>query len=170
MLTTEDLILQTAEFDDWQDMYRNLWRHENSAKYMLWMPTKTEEQARERMRRSIEFQKKGNLAWFVYEQKSGQAIGFAGMCEIAEHVYEDTGIAIGPDFVGRGYGKQILMALVHLCFEELGAEKFVCSCRTGNEASRKLQLSCGFQYTHSEDRVDPRNGQEYVLEFYELCK
>ena len=106
--------------------------------------------------------------YFVYEKKSGQAIGFAGMMEIAPNVYEDTGIAIGPAFVRKGYGRQILMALVNLAFEELGATKFVASCRSQNDASRQLQLACGFVYSHSEDRTDPRNGEPYVLEFYEL--
>ena len=84
------------------------------------------------------------------------------------HTVEDTGIAIGPAFVRKGYGRQILMALVNLAFEELGATKFVASCRSQNDASRQLQLACGFVYSHSEDRTDPRNGAPYVLEFYEL--
>lgn len=39
------------------------------------------------------------------------------MKEIDEGIYEDSRIAIGTKFVGRGYGKQILMALVDYCFE-----------------------------------------------------
>lgn len=167
-LETKDLIMKAAEFEDWKEIYTNLWCHEESAKYMLWQPTKTEEDAQERMRRTIAFQKKCNSAWFVYEKQSGQAIGFAGMTEIEEGVWEDTGVAVGPAFVGKGYGKQILTALVRHCFETRKAKKVVCSCRSGNVPSRKLQLSCGFRYTHSESRVDNRNGEAYTLEFYEL--
>ena len=29
-------------------------------------------------------------AYTIYEKKSGQAIGFAGMTEVEPHVYEDT--------------------------------------------------------------------------------
>ena len=168
MLYTKDLILDKAKFDDWYDMYINLWSHDISAKYMLWNTTKSEEDAIVRINKTIEHQKRNPYAYNVYEKKSGKAIGFAGMIKIAENVYEDTGIAIGPSFVGKGYGKQILMALVHQAFEELGAEKFVASCRSQNIASRQLQLSCGFKYAYSESRVDPRNGNTYVLEFYEL--
>lgn len=50
----------------------------------------------------------------MYEKSSGQAIGFAGMEEMEPGVYEDMGIALGPDFVGRGYGKQIVNAMVDL--------------------------------------------------------
>lgn len=168
MLETKDLILKQAEFEDWKSIYENLWRHEESAKYMLWIPTKSEEDAQIRMEKTIAYQQTHPYAYLVYEKKSGKAIGFAGMTKIAEKVYEDTGIAIGPAYVRKGYGKQILMALVHQAFEELGAEKFVASCRSQNDASRQLQLSCNFTYSHSENRVDPRNGNDYVLEFYEL--
>ncbi len=36
-----------------------------------------------------------------------EAIGWASMREANPYVYENMGIAIGPDFVGKGYGKQI---------------------------------------------------------------
>lgn len=170
MRETKDLILKIAEPDDWCDMYENLWHHEESARYMLWKPAHSEEEAKERMIKNIKYQKKNPLAYFVYEKKSGEPIGFAGMEEIEENVYEDTGIAIGPAFIRKGYGRQILMELVNQAFKELGAEKFVASCRSQNDASRQLQLSCGFIYSHSEKRQDPRTGESYELEFYELHK
>ena len=34
-LETKDLILKKAEFEDWKTIYYNLWRHKESAKYML---------------------------------------------------------------------------------------------------------------------------------------
>lgn len=119
------------------------------------------------MQATMEYQKE-HLAYTVYENKSGQAIGFAGMEEIDERVYEDTGIAIGPAYTGKGYGKQILRALVQESFQELGAVKFIGSCRSANMVSKRMFLSCGFRYTHSEERVDKRNGEKYILEFFEL--
>ena len=168
MRETKDLILKKAKQDDWRDIYENLWQHDVSAKYMLWSPTRSEAEAQIRIQKTMEHQKRNPYTYLVYEKKSGQAIGFAGMTKIDENVYEDTGIAIGPSFVRKGYGKQVLMELVHLAFDELGAVKFVTSCRSQNIASKKLQLSCGFTYSHSESRVDPRDGAAYEIEFYEL--
>lgn len=165
MLETKDLIIKKGEFSDWKDMYYNLWRHSESARYMLWNVTTSEEAAKARMERTIAFEESHEYEWLVYEKASNQAIGFAGMIEIEENVYEDTGIAIGPEFVRRGYGKQILNALTDYARDELGATKFVVSCRTKNIASHNLQMSCGFQFSHYEGRVDPRNGEEYTLEF-----
>jgi Acetyltransferases, including N-acetylases of ribosomal proteins len=166
-LETKNLILSKASMNDVYDMYHNIWLQEETAKFMLWVPAKNIEEARDRMIKTIEYQK-DRIAYLVYEKQSGQAIGFAGMTELEEKVYEDSGIAIGTKYVGCGYGKQILMALVDYCFEDLGADKIVCSCRSNNIASKKMQLSCGFQYSHSIDRIDKRDGLGYVLDFYEL--
>lgn len=168
-LETKDLILKKAAMEDANDMYSNIWSEEESSRYMLWTPTKSMEEAVDRMSKTIEFQK-DRIAYCVYEKQSGQAIGFAGMKEIDDRVYEDSGIAIGTKFVGRGYGKQILMALVDYCFEELVAIRIVCSCRAENIASKKMQLSCGFQYSHSQAMIDKRNGLDYTLDFYELAR
>lgn len=163
-LETKDLIIKKGEQKDWRDMYNNLWRHSESAKYMLWKVTTSEEDAKARMERTIAFEATQPFTWLVYEKKSGKAIGFAGMTEIEPNVYEDMGIAIGPAFTGKGYGKQILNALTDFARDVLGAKKFVASCRTKNIASHNLQMSCGFTYSHSEEKVDPRNGEVYTVE------
>lgn len=170
MIETRDLILRKAEFDDWQDMYKNVWSREETARYMLWVVTRSEDDAKERMERTIAYQQNNPTAYIVCERAGGKAIGFAGMKEVAPGVYEDCGVALGPEYVGRGYGKQILSAMVDTAFNALDAEKFICSCRAENEASRRLQLSCGFTFSRTEDRVDPRNDAPYILEFYEVEK
>lgn len=167
MIETKDLVLRKALFEDWTDIYRNVWSCEETARYMLWKVTDSEKEAKERMFRTIKFQSENN-AWIVCEKQCGQAIGWAGMLPVSDGVYEDCGIAVGPEFVGKGYGKQVLNALVDYAFETLGAKTFVASCRSQNAASRGMILSCGFIFTHSENRVDPRNGSPYVLEFYRL--
>lgn len=171
MIETQSLILKKGRLEDWKDMYINLWRHKESARDMLWKPIYSEEEAVRRMKKNLMFMEEHEPSWFVYEKKSRKAIGFAGMEKISENVYEDTGIAIGPDYTGRGYGKEILLALVQEAVKKYGAEKFIGSCRRTNVASRKLQLSCGFTYIYSKEKVDLRDGQLYILDFYELnCK
>ena len=164
MIETKDLILKKGKQEDWRDMYYNLWRHSESARYMMWNVTTSEEEAKDRMARTVVFESTHEYTWLVYEKKSSQAIGFAGMEEIEPGIYEEAGIAIGPAFVGKGYGKQILNALVDFAREKLGAKRFQACCRVENMASHNLQMSCGFRYSHSEEKVDPRNGERYVLE------
>ena len=134
---------------------------------MLWEVTRSEKDALERLKKTMVFQKYNKYAFFIYEKSSGKAIGFAGMKEIEKGVYEDTGIAFGPDFFGKGYGTQVLQALMEEAHAN-GAYKFVASCRKQNIASHKLQMRCGFSFSHEEERVDPRDGQPYVLVFNEF--
>lgn len=166
MYEAERLYLKHPDFSDWEPMLCNVWSHEETARYMLWSVTVNAEAAQERMRRTIDYQR-DHTAWLVYERESGEPIGFAGFCRIDEGVFEDTGIALGPRFVGKGYGREILNLLTRIAKTQYCAVRFVASCRSQNQASRKMILGCGFQFTHQEDRTDPRNGIPYILEFYE---
>lgn len=165
MLETKDLILKKCEYKDWKDLYNNIWRHSESTKYMLWKVTTTEEAAKERIEKCLVAQEKYPYCWTVYEKKSGQAIGWANFAETEKGVFEDQGIAIGPAFTGKGYGKQIVNAVADFVRDELGAKKMILGYRSQNIACKKMQEACGFIYSHSVDKVDPRDGQPYVIEY-----
>ena len=164
MLETKDLILRKAEFDDWEPMYRNVWSRPETAKYMAWRVTDSKEAARERIRKTIAHQRTHD-AWVICERKSGQPIGFAGVKEVQTHIFEDTGIAVGPEYAGKGYGKQVLSALLEYC-GSLGGKTFLYSTRKDNAASKALALSCGFIYRGSRQKADPKSGGFYELEVY----
>ncbi|MCD8337348.1 MAG: GNAT family N-acetyltransferase [Lachnospiraceae bacterium] len=167
MFETADLLIDKAKFPDWAAMYRNVWSHPESAQYMLWSITTSEEAARVRMQKTIEFQKTHNT-YTVYDKRTGDAIGFAGFEQISPYTYEETGICLGPEFTGKGYGKQILECLIRYCKEDLGAKVFIYSTREANEASKRLACSLGFQMIGSEEKIDRRNDQPYVLQKYIL--
>ena len=163
-IETADLLLKKARMEDWRAIYQNLWCHAESARYMFWEVTVCEADAIARMQRTLDFQKTHEYALFIYEKKSGQAIGFAGMQELAPGVFEETGIALGPRFTGKGYGTQALNALVQTA-RELGAHRFNACCRRENLASHALQMRCGFHFVGEEPRIDPRTGETYKMEF-----
>lgn len=167
MLQTKDLILDKAKESDWEDMYRNVWSRPECAEYMAWRVTETEEDAKARIRRTIEFQKT-HETWLVYEAARGAAIGFAGIERVSEKVCMEAGICLGPEYQRKGYGRQILGCLLRYCRENCGAEEFLYSVREQNLASRKLAESFGFTLRDSEEVTDGRNGSRYVLLRYGL--
>ena len=57
MIETERLILDKAKFSDWAEMYHNVWSHPESARYMEWTITTSEEAAKIRIMKTIAFQK-----------------------------------------------------------------------------------------------------------------
>lgn len=166
MPETKDLIIRKAVMEDWKDMYHNIWGQPQSAKYMVWNITTTEADAVARMKRTIAYQAAHDCHWTVVEKASGQAIGWVGMEKHSDGVWGETGIAIGPAFTGKGYGKQLLTFLTDYAKENLGAKRFVACCRRENLVSKRLQLSCGFSYTHSEEVMHPRDHIPYTLDHY----
>ncbi len=167
MLETPDLFLAKAKFSDWQAMYRNVWSQAQCAQYMAWNLTDNETDAQARILRTIEFQKIYDT-YFIYEKKSNEAIGFAGFEKINDEIYAESGICLGTDYVGRGYGKQILRCLIEHCKNEFGAKQFLYSSRGQNIPSIRLAESLGFTLVGSEKKIDKRNGQEYILLKYSL--
>ncbi len=166
MLETKDLRLDKAKYEDWEAMYRNVWSHWESARYMTWTLTQSEEEARERILRTIEFQKDHDT-YLVYEKATGEAIGFAGVEQMnPPHICQETGICLGPAYVGKGYGRQIVQCLLEYCKARYNATEFVYSTREVNEASKALARSFGFQpFTHIY-KNDTRDGHQYkVLKF-----
>ena len=167
MIETESLILDKAKFSDWKEMYYNVWSRPESAKYMAWNLTTSEESAKIRIRKTIAFQKEHDT-YLVYEKPGGKAIGFAGVEKIGPYTYQEAGICLGPDYVGKGFGRQILHGLIQYCKKEFGAKEFIYSTREENTASNRLAKSSGFTMISSVPKTDSRDGHSYNLLQYSL--
>ena len=167
MIKTKSLILDKAKFSDWEEMYRNVWSQAESARYMDWNITAGEEAAKIRIVKTIAFQKEHDT-YLVYEKSSGRAIGFAGIEKIEPYTYQEAGICLGPNYVGKGFGKQILQGLIQYCKEQFGAKEFIYSTRDENIASNQLAKSFGFTMVSSAAKIDRKDGHPYHLLQYSL--
>ena len=167
MIETESLILDKAKFPDWEEMYHNVWSQPESARYMDWNITTSEEAAKIRIAKTITFQKSHDT-YLVYEKLSGKAIGFAGIEKIEPYIYQEAGICLGPNYVGKGFGKQILQGLLQYCKKQFGAKVFIYSTRDENTASNRLASSLGFSIISSTAKIDGKSGHPYNLLRYSL--
>ena len=167
MIETERLILDKAKFSDWAEMYHNVWSHLESARYMEWTITTSEEAAKIRIMKTIAFQKEHD-SYLVYEKASGMAIGFSGVEKIEPYIYQEIGICLGPDFVGKGFGRQILQGLIQYCKEQFDAREFIYSARDENKVSNRLAKSFGFSLISSTAKTDCKDGHPYNLLQYHL--
>ncbi len=161
-IEASDLYLDKARFCDWSDMYENVWSRPECSRYMRWSLTENENDAQIRIRKTIEFQRDHDT-YLVYEKKSGKAIGFAGVEKIFTLACEEAGICLGAEYMGKGYGKQILKALMDYAGKEYGAKEFLYSTREENTASKKLAAFFGFKQVGSENMVDDRDGHTYKI-------
>ena len=56
-LVTEHLVLRKAREDDLDAIYNNIWSDEPLNEMMFWEATKTKEEAKDKLMRTIEYQK-----------------------------------------------------------------------------------------------------------------
>ena len=165
-IETDRLILRKAKFDDLEDIYNNVWSKSELAKYMLWETTKNMEDAKIRMKKTIEYQSKNN-AYFI-TLKDNKVIGFCGFKEIEKDVYEDTGLCIALEYQGLGYAKEVVRKLVDIVFNELNGKRFIYGCFRENEKSKNVCVKLGFKYLKSEDKIRDYDNYRYINDSYYL--
>lgn len=166
MLETKDLILDKARFEDWKPMYRNVWSRPESFRYMVLEPSPSPEEAQDRMRRTIAFQARQETMYTVFLKSTGEAIGFGGMQQVENTVWEERGLCLGPDFWGRGYGQQLLNCLLAQA-KARGGRTFLYSVWEENAASRRLADKAGFALYAVEQHTRPYDGRRYTLLKYQ---
>ena len=162
-LAGEHIVLRKAKEEDWSSMLRHVWGDEDVYRWMLYQPTLTEEEARERCRRSIAYQK-DRFAWFVALKDTDEAIGLCAVRENEPGHFEEAGICIGKQYQGRGFGKEIVALLLGLAFDHLGALDLRYGYFQDNEKSKKIAEYFGFRYDHTEELVRPWDGSRKIID------
>ena len=92
-IETDRLVLRKAKPSDLDNIYNNVWSDSSIADNMLWEVTKSKKDANDRLNRTIKYQN-NHYAYFVCLKDTDEAIGFVGIFEKEEDIYEDTGICI----------------------------------------------------------------------------
>ena len=151
-METERLLLRKARPEDRASIYRNLWSRPESFRHTFWQPSPDEASSYDRILRTIAFQESHD-SYFVVEKETGEVIGFAGVSQVGESLWEEGGICLGPEYTGRGFGKEILASLTEYC-RDRGAKEFLYRAREENVPSRRLALSSGFREIGKEEISD----------------
>lgn len=168
-LTTKNLILRKARLEDLEKIWENIWSDEKIAETMLWKTTMTYENAVERLNRTINYQA-DNYAYFVCLKSNDEPIGFAGIKEKEDKIYEESGICIAREHQGKGYAKEVVQALEKLVFEELKGNMFIYGCFSANEKSKRVCMSQGFRYLNSEETIREWDGKKFLVDYYYFDK
>ena len=162
-LEGKNIRLWKAKEADWQSMLKHVWGDETVYRWMLFQPTLTEEDAQERCRRSMEFQK-DHYAYFVALKETDEAVGLCAIRENEPGHFEESGICIGTQFQGKGYGKEIVALLLELAFMQLGAEDIRYGYFHDNEKSKKVAEFFGFRYDYTYELIRPWDGSVKTID------
>lgn len=104
----------------------------------------------------------------VYDKSTGEVIGFAGVKNVSDSDYAESGLCIARKCQGKGYGKELLLLLLSIVFDELHGDKFIYAAMEGNTISINLCRSCGFVYDSSKKVIRKWDNYEYMSESYTL--
>lgn len=141
----------------------NFFCQKETAKYTLWKPTSSVEEAKQKLDRWTKASKI-SIFWLIHDKVSDEPIGFVCADEISPKVYGSLGITIGLDYIKKGYGSEVLEALINH-IKEIGGERIEYSHFEENIASRALALKHGFEFVKKQNSV---RGHD-KLEFVEVC-
>lgn len=108
------------------------------------------------------------MGFLVYDKETDEAIGFAGIKKVSNSDYAESGLCIARKCQGKGYGKELLLLLLSIVFDELHGDKFIYAAMEGNTVSINLCRSCGFVYDSSKKVIRKWDNYEYMSEIYTL--
>jgi len=163
---TINLIFKPIDIELAEKTHINFFSQKETAKYLLWKPTNTPDEARSRLERwSAEID--GYYFFLIHEKRTLEPIGYITAQETDKGVYDNFGICLGQDYVSRGYGTETIVWFLKF-LKEKKAKKIKYSYLEGNNASKALVLKHGFNYTHMGERVRNYDQQLFNEYFYEL--
>lgn len=97
---------------------------------------------------------------------------FLGVCAIEDIAWPHRAgwlsIALGPDFHGRGYGREAMELLTNYGFNELNLHRLQLTVFSYNEPAIKLYESLGFKHEGTFREFLQRDGQRYDMNLYGL--
>ncbi len=143
-LKTERLILRKLNTDDYIDMYEYACKPEVT-EYLLWSPHESLTHTRSYLQSLQPIYRRGEYYdWGIEERYSGKMIGTCGYTEISpSNLRAEVGYVLNPEYCGKGYATEAVMAVIQFAFEELGINRVEARYMTGNGKSLAVMKRCG---------------------------
>ncbi|MBA2657334.1 MAG: GNAT family N-acetyltransferase [Tatlockia sp.] len=167
-LETERLILKTAELSD-LDRLVTLRSDFEVMENTGYGGTQTKEEVRQYLYFAISYQEKHGMGFcLAFEKESGNFIGEAGLFHLLFNDAQpevEIGYHLYKKFWGKGYGTELVKALIQWGFEHLSVNKLIASTYPNNIASQKILKKSGFD---CRSKKQLPNGEELI--WYEIYK
>lgn len=89
-----------------------------------------------------------NSTWIYIAKEDGVVIGFTILSkDSAASRQAEFRIALNPDYLGQGFGKELTRMTLEKGFRELGLQRIYLIVRKSNPRARRLYESCSFMET-----------------------
>lgn len=145
MITTERLILRRAQADDLHALHA-IFSNANAMAYWNTLPHKDLTTTRQFLDKLIQADLETSDDFVV--EHDGTVIGKAGFWR-----HPEVGYIFHPDSWGKGFGKEVLTALVSRAFDHHDWPKIVAEIDPRNDRSQRLLTSLGFVQTGFKEKT-----------------
>jgi [ribosomal protein S5]-alanine N-acetyltransferase len=88
--------------------------------------------------------------WPIFLLEDGKHIGCAGLRAYRTPSVLELGVHLLPEFWRQGLAEEAARVIIQFAFSHLGATAVFAGHHPDNEASRRLLMKLGFQFTHEE--------------------
>lgn len=169
-LETERLHLRQLQMEDVYEYYERLFGDADVSRYMNFQPHQDISESLESLQRKLDKYEQGNFyCWGITEKDEDSLIGLIELLRFEE---KDNSCSfaymLGCNYWNRGYGTEVLKAVIRFAFEELEVERILVDHMTQNAASGKVMRKAGMKHTGTEAGKYEKIGIRYDAEVYEL--
>ncbi|KJY83844.1 acetyltransferase [Vibrio galatheae] len=161
-IESEQLVMTQITDKDWA-LFERLNQDEDVIRYAFDKPST--EQIRQRFESRLPEWKWPDSHWLclvISEKQTGTPIGVTGLCVSEQNINEiEVGYLLLPEFHGKGYGTESLIALMDHAKAEFPIKTVNAIVTDGNIASCKVLEKAGFKLAEREKDAYQIGGQRY---------
>ena len=169
-LETERLLLRQLQMEDVYEYYERLFGDADVSRYMLFQPHQDIGESLESLQRKLDKYEDGNFyCWGVTEKDDESLIGLIELLRFDEQDNSCSFVyMLGCNYWGRGYGTEMLQAVIKFAFEELGVERITADHISKNVASGSVMRKVGMTHIGTVAGKYEKLGSSFDAEVYEI--
>jgi len=169
-IETERLLLRQLQMEDVYEYYERLFGDGDVCRYMLFDPHQDISESLESLQRKLDRYEEGNYYCWGVQLKEGE--GLIGLIELVRLNEQDSSCSfaylLGCGYWNRGYGTEMLKAVIRFAFEELELERIVVDHMDKNAASGAVMAKAGMKHIATEKGKYEKLGMVYDAIVYEI--
>lgn len=171
-LVTERLCLRKLESRDAPLFFARLGSSEAVTKHMLWLPHRHISESEESIRRALERYSTGRFyRWAITRREEDAILGMIDLLRFDEEAGTCSfAYMLGEEFWGKGYGTEVLKAVLDFAFRDMELEAVAADHFAENPASGAVMRKAGMRYTHTIPGLYEKNGIRHDAPQYRITR
>ena len=169
-LETERLILRKLRMEDVYEYYERLFGDADVTRYMNFEPHQDISESLESLQRRLDrYEEDDCYCWAVAEKEEDSLIGLVKLTRFDPRDNSCSfAFMLGCNYWNKGYGTEVLKAVLRFAFEELELERIVADHMAPNRASGRVMEKCGMKHIGTEPEKYQKTGRRYDALVYEI--